>query len=611
MPRFVLPLIFAFFAAQSLFAQDCSTLLATAAITSNYNGNQISCFGASDGIITVIATGGATPYTFSFDQFPANLSGVTTGVFTNIPAGGGYTFSVRDANNCIQTTIQLMVVQPPALVVFGDAITNYNGFDISCTGNSNGALAGIASGGTGSYQYVLLRNGSPSQNTTGTNTGIFSSLNAATYVVSVRDQNFCPSISPPIVMTEPPVITANTSFDNGTLENCSDASIMVTASGGTGSFYTYKLGENTTGEMSGTFTGLTNGSYSVEVRDLNGCVRIAPSLEIDQPNNLSLNLITTDVSCFGDADGQIAATANGGSGYTYILLENPTNVTGINSGVFTDLNAGAYTVWVRDGNQCETTSPVMISSPTEITASIAITSNYNDAHISCAGELDGAITVQASGGTGMFLYTLNGTGVATNSGAVVFTSLGAGDYQATAEDANGCEIVTSTVTLTQPEQLTVESTITNIDGDEGSIELTVDGGTAPYAFAWSNESTQEDLINVPSGNYTVEVTDANDCLLTDSFIIPLYVGIPEENETSIVVLYDSYSGKPYLSCLLNSTADVSIHLFDLKGTTNYSASSRQQAGLQQYNLSSNLRPGLYIARVRVNEKTYAKKFIVF
>jgi hypothetical protein len=611
MPRFILPLFLAFFIVQSLSAQDCNTLLVTAAVTSNYNGSPISCNEASDGIITVIATGGATPYTFTFDQFPANLSGTTTGVFTNIPAGGPYTFTVRDVNNCIRTTMPLMAVQPPALVVFGDAITNYNGFDISCTGNSNGALAAIASGGLGQYQYQLTRNGSESLNTSGAFTGIFNALNAATYTVSVRDQNFCLSVSAPIVMTEPTVITANTTFNNGTPENCSDASIIVAASGGTGAFYTYKLGDNTTGEMSGTFTGLTNGSYSVEVRDLNGCVRLADPVEIDQPNNLSLNPIITNVSCFGDADGQNAATASGGSGYMFLLLEDQTNVTGITSGVFTDLTAGAYTIWVRDQNQCETTSPVEIASPAQITANIAISSDYNDAHISCTGEQDGMITVQASGGTGMFLYKLNGTGVQTNSGAVVFTSLAAGDYQATAEDANGCEITTSTVTLTQPERLTVESTITNNGHNKGSIELTVEGGTAPYSFAWSNESTQEDLINAASGDYTVDITDANDCLLTESFNIPLFVGVPEENETSIQVLYDSYSGKPYLSCLLNTVADVSIHLFDLKGSTSYSVSNRQQAGLQHYNLSPQLQPGLYIARVRINEKTYAKKFIVF
>lgn len=572
--------------------------------------NDVSCHGANDANIMVIAIGGTAPYSYTFNQIPSNTGGATSGVFTGIPAGAGYTFSVRDLNNCVATTAPLEVIEPSMLTVTASIISNYNGTNISCAGSQDAILAAAANGGSSQYVFQLKKdNQLINQNTT----GIFNSLGANTYSVTVIDNNSCVSTSAPISIIQPAVVTALASFDNGTNENCDDASISVTASGGVAA-YVFELGTNTTGTNTGVFTGLINGTYSVKVRDMNNCTFIVPSIEINQPSNISVTAIVQHISCFGTTDGKITAVATGGTGYQYSLQQAPSNVTGSASGIFTGLPGGSYTVNVIDQNNCEATpSTVVITSPTQITAEISVSSDYNGTDIRCFGAMDGEITVQAQGGAGeLYSYTLSPlmSPIITSSNAI-FSGLGEGTYSVDIKDGNGCELTTSTVSLTQPEELTLESTIIGTHTNEGSVLLTVVGGTEPYAFLWSNESTQEDLVNVGHGEYTVEITDANDCPLSESFIVPLLVGLPETNETRVKILYDSYSGNPYLSCTINTPALVAIDLHDLKGIKAYSASGRQEAGVHQYNIPTQLAPGVYIAKIRVNEKIHTRKFIVY
>jgi hypothetical protein len=101
-------------------------------VTSNYNGSQISCNGISDGVITVTSSGGTGDAIYVFDQFPvANQSGRFSGIFTGVPAGVGYTFTVTDANGCPVVTAPIDVTEPLALNVSGIATSNFNGFQRS------------------------------------------------------------------------------------------------------------------------------------------------------------------------------------------------------------------------------------------------------------------------------------------------------------------------------------------------------------------------------------------------------------------------------------------------------------------------------------------------
>ncbi|MCX8490146.1 MAG: hypothetical protein ORN54_03685, partial [Cyclobacteriaceae bacterium] len=88
-----------------------TVVTASAAVTSNFNGSQVSCVGASDGVVTVTANGGTGILQYTFDQFALNTTGQSSGVFTGVPAGNNYTFTVRDANNCTVVTLPKNVTQ--------------------------------------------------------------------------------------------------------------------------------------------------------------------------------------------------------------------------------------------------------------------------------------------------------------------------------------------------------------------------------------------------------------------------------------------------------------------------------------------------------------------
>ena len=262
-----------------------------------------------------------------------------------------------------------------------------------------------------------------------------------------------------MTIDNPPAITASglvSSTYNGSDVNCfgsTDGEITITASGGTGTL-TYVLDQdpgNVTGVTTGVFTGLIAGSYTVTVTDENGCTGTTPLITVSNPPAVTANAAVTStfngshISCNGAADGEISVTASGGTGIlTYVLDQDPGNVTGASSGVFTGLIAGTYTVTVTDINGCNvTTIPVTVNEPTVITASAAVTSDYNGSELSCTGESDGIITVTASGGTGVLSYDLNEIpSNITGASSGIFTGLPAGTYTFTVTDVNGCSIPT-------------------------------------------------------------------------------------------------------------------------------------------------------------------------
>ena len=249
----------------------------SALVTSNYNGSQISCTGASDGRITVTASGGTGALSYLLNEIPGNITGSITGVFTGLPAGP-YTVRVRDLNLCTINTVQVTITAPTAVTATAAVTSNYNGSEVSCFGSSDGRITVTASGGTGALAYLLVQ--SPG-NITGAASGIFTGVPAGTYTVRVSDLNGCNITTLPVTVDNPAAIAAPiaiTSNYNGSPISCfgaSDGIIRVTGTGGTGAL-TYVLDQNPaniSGLNSGIFTGLPAGTYTVTVTDLNGCTK--------------------------------------------------------------------------------------------------------------------------------------------------------------------------------------------------------------------------------------------------------------------------------------------------------------------------------------------------
>ncbi|GEM_PF-1041308 len=153
-------------------------------------------------------------------------------------------------------------------------------------------------------------------------------------------------------------------------------------------------------------------------------------------------------------------------------------------------------------------------------------------NVSCNGYNDGSIIVTASGGVPPFQYSLGG-GLSQTNGT--FTNLAAGTYSVDVTDVNGCMIF-QTVVITEPPALNISVTSTDETSalNDGSATASIFGGIPPYIYTWSNGGTANSQVNLAPGLYTVIVTDANGCVISDSTFVNAYnpTGIINVKNTS-------------------------------------------------------------------------------
>ena len=198
---------------------------------------------------------------------------------------------------------------------------------------------------------------------------------------------------------------------------------------------------------------------------------------------------------------------NGGTGvYTYLWS------SGQNTEDLNNIGAGTYTVTATDENGCSEEITVEITEPDELTIS-ETHSDYNGFGVSCNGATDGFIDITVNGGTGVYTY-LWSSGQNTED----LNNIGAGTYTVTATDENGCseEI---TVEITEPDPLIITEThsdfsgfgVTCNGGNDGFIDVTIEGGSGVFDFSWSSGQVTEDISNIGAGTYTLIVTEGNGC----------------------------------------------------------------------------------------------------
>ncbi|WP_053990259.1 LamG-like jellyroll fold domain-containing protein [Mangrovimonas sp. TPBH4] len=437
-------------------------LTATADVTSNYNGEDISCTNGNNGTATVTPSGGTAPYFYVWSN------GQTTATATNL-SEGTYTVNITDSNGCtFETNVTLEAPE--------EILTNITSTNPTCFGSANGtATVSVTSGGISPFTYQWS-NGQTSQ----TANGLAANTN---YSVIVTDANGC-SVSNSVTLSQPNALQVNITKTPALCFGSNGGTATATPSGGTAP-YSYVWSNSQTTQ---TATNLSAGSYTVTVTDNNGCQEIK-SVTITQPSQLTATAEAFDASCYNASNGYVTVTVeNGTPGYTYSWNTSPVQTTATASG----LSAGTYSVTITDANGCTTTASATVNEPTELVADISGT------NVSCYGFNDGTASVSVSGGTAPYEYTWNTSPIQTTSTA---NNLTAGNYQVIVEDALGCQI-TKTITITQPQNLTNANAGTDQTLNCG-LDTTILNANTPTVGtgSWS-------LISAPAGAST-SFTDVN------------------------------------------------------------------------------------------------------
>jgi bacillolysin len=248
-------------ASVTIHLSEPPVLSATAGVTSNYHGRDISCAGAADGMAEAFPTGGAPAYSYLWS---ANTGFQTTKSISGL-GPGLYTVVVTDANGCTSSA-SVTLVEPPPLVANAVATSNYNGFNIRCHGGSDGVAQMNVSGGTLPYSYMW---GASAGNQT---TKVATNLKAGTYVVTVTDVNGCGNTAS-VTLNEPPQLNINAGPNQTVYYGYPPAACAtLTWSGASGGVppYTYSW---STGQTSQTITVCPTSTtiYTVTIKDLNNC----------------------------------------------------------------------------------------------------------------------------------------------------------------------------------------------------------------------------------------------------------------------------------------------------------------------------------------------------
>jgi hypothetical protein len=477
------------------------------------NKQDISCYGLTDGKVTVVPSGGSgSGYTYTWEQFIGSSWSTMGSVINAISnrAEGTYRVRVKDSKLCAGVTDPIDIVEPAKLIIIPPVVK-----DIMCYGEK-GYIEMTTSGGTGAitYQYTT---GQPYQIFTNT-----TPLSAGSYTVRAVDANSCSTTyGTALTLTAPATaldFTATKSDYSGVNISCfggSNGYVTLVGTGGNGSSYSgyqYALDGGPYQEAS-RLDGINAGDHLVYVRDARGCI-LSRTLGFTQSSDpLAFTVVEKkDVTCFGDLTGVLQISGAGGVGpYTY-SLDNGAAQT---QGRFTGLGTGVHAIKLFDRNNCDNTYSYEIVSVNPV---MQISPEVHDAQ--CFQAADGQIALTVAGGVAPFTYSWNGY----STGGALLSNVRSGEYNGVVTDNAGCRM-SFAATVDQPAQVLrigVSTVPVCYGSTNGVISIQALGGTGPYRYSIDDGVTFQTtgLFNtVGVGNYPIRVKDDHACFTTTSAVI--------------------------------------------------------------------------------------------
>lgn len=458
-----------------------------AQLMSSYNGYGVSCHGACDGEVRVVVAGGVGPFIYSW------VGGPSSATWTNVCQGNQIVI-VTDQGQGVSCATNVQVTDPSLLsVIF------YNVVPPACAGVCNGSATGFAVGGVPGYNYSWNN---------GAGTGAtFNAMCPGDNTLLVTDINGCSfdtTFSYPIQPIEVELTLTDVQCANG----C-DGTASVVTTGGTG-ILTYDWAPGSpNGDGTQAVTGLCAGSYSLTIRDANGCDTLI-QFEIMEPSPIIPNQTSTDASCGGTCNGSASVSPSGGSGtYTYAWVPEPG--AGQGTSAVSGLCEGVYTVTIEDAvTGCDTVVTITIDAPP------ILVPNPSSTNVGCSGDCNGTATVAPSGGTTPYSYTWSPV-PPSGQGEPTATGLCAGTWSVTIRDWANCD---TTVVFLIEEPAPFDVVMVHTDETcggycDGTASVTVTGGQDPYTYEWGPDNPPgqgtASVSGLCIGMFSVLITDQNGC----------------------------------------------------------------------------------------------------
>ncbi len=434
----------------------------------------------SNGSITAFGQGGTPPYKYLWS------TGDTISTLFNVPSGQ-YWVRVKDSRQCEL----FRVIDLEDDVTFNTTLTTFN--SDSC--NQNTGVASVTMIG-GQFPFnVQWSNGA---------TGPFvNQLAAGNYSVSITDALGCAdTLNFTIAGYNRPFI--NLTKNDPTICNGTDGALVLQISGQAGPYSV----NWSSGDTSQFIFNASAGWYSVDVTDTNGCMA-TDSIQLNDPAKPRVSLTAQDQSCFNVQDGYIDLTLLSHQGHVTVKWSNGERTKDI-----AGLSSGIYKVSVYDSMSsitgCIGLDSIFVGSPPELIVT-AISNNAN------CGMNNGSASINVNGGIPPYDFRWT-----NGAETLVIDSISSGIYMVEVEDVTGCKVDKQILISDDEAPSITASSITPIScsgGNNGAIDINVNGGTAPYSYWWTNGANTEDISNLSFGPYEVILIDDDSCLAIASFDI--------------------------------------------------------------------------------------------
>ncbi len=488
-----------------------------------YDTVDISCFGADNGVIDIMVSGGHTaryPSNFNWTGPPGELDLVPGDSIQNSLGPGTYTVDITDFWGCNNTAL-FTLFEPPAIVLDVDSIRELNGWNITCNGDSDGFINVSTSGGISGYEWDWSTGEMVLSDPETEDQG---DLMAGTYFLTITDSIQC-TLDTSFTLLEPNKLGVTDSiphyhFYEIACAGDSTGEIYLSPFGGADSVQNSYFWSTLDGYISDPDSmnqfGISAGTYNVFITDINGCT-FDTLFILEDPDPILIDTLTADSAhCFGTATGFINLAASGGVGEFDYLWSNGETTEDLSF-----IYAGSYVITITDDNYCVKIDSIDVFEADHFSVDLTVTTNYNGVPISCASATDGAISIEPQGGTEPYYYSWN-----TGDTIQDLAGIPAGFYKVIVRDIYECTD-SAEVTITEP--LPIDYSMQMYDPlcyneASGRIELLITGGTVfnldDYRVMVNEIMASPYIDNLPQGTYHIRIEDLNDCFVeTDAELV--------------------------------------------------------------------------------------------